>query len=139
MSAIRDADRLNSVPARVVWNLVTKDGWNMSNRVLLGLALALAAATALAEAPDTLRPAIRIGDSDWSLFRPAPTQPATYDIGYLMDGLRCDRPGYALRFEPNAAFSLDLHISPMTGRDDFIGPVYDMDIGATRLVLSFNF
>ena len=111
----------------------------MSNRILLGLAMALAATTALAEAPDTLRPAIQLGDSDWSLYRPAVTQPATYDIGYLMDGLRCDRPGYALRFKPSAEFSLDLRVSPMTDRNDFVGPVYDMDIGATRLVLSFNF
>ena len=56
-----------------------------------------------------------------------------------MDRLRCDLPGYALRFGESPDYTFEFRFALLRGRNDFIGPVYDMDIGATRLVFSVNF
>ena len=56
-----------------------------------------------------------------------------------MDRLRSHQAGLGLRFSPTRQLRFDLTVAPLTDRDDYIGPVYDMNIGATRLVLSISF
>ena len=56
-----------------------------------------------------------------------------------MEHLRSDVPGYSLRFSESLEFAFELKFAPLVDRNDFIGPVYDMDIGATQLVFSFSF
>jgi hypothetical protein len=82
---------------------------------------------------------MRLGDTSWHLYRPAPRTPRIYDLDYMMDHLRCDLQSYGLRFSKSRKFSLDVTIAPLSDRGDFVGPVYDMDIGAARLLLSFRF
>jgi hypothetical protein len=57
----------------------------------------------------------------------------------MMSRLRSDLAGLGLRFSGSEDFSLDLTLAPLADRGDFIGPVYDMDIGAARLTVSFSF
>ena len=114
----------------------------MSKRIWIGLIGCLAAASALADAqapgmaPQT---SMRLGDTGWHLYRPDPRTPRIYDLDYMMDHLRCDLQSYGLRFNSSRHFSLDLTIAPLSHRRDFVGAVYDMDIGATRLLLTFRF
>lgn len=112
----------------------------MSNRVLFSILLALCAGTA-AGAPGTTNssPTVRLGDSGWQLYRPPPRAAEVYDLDYMMDRLRCEQTQLGLRFNASTGFRLDLTLAPLSDRYDYIGPVYDMDIGATRLVLSFSF
>ena len=56
-----------------------------------------------------------------------------------MEGLRSDVPGYSLRFTDSLDFTFELKFAPLVDSKDFIGPVYDSDIGATQLVFSFSF
>jgi hypothetical protein len=56
-----------------------------------------------------------------------------------MERLRSDLPEYTLRFSDSLEFAVELKFAPLMDSNDFIGPVYDMDIGATRLVFSFKF
>ena len=114
----------------------------MSKRIWIGLIACLAAASALADTPTPglqSQPLMRLGDSSWHLYRPAPRTPRIYDLDYMVDHLRCDVQSYGLRFNNSRHFSLDLTIAPLSDQGDFVGPVYDMDIGATRLLLSFRF
>ena len=108
----------------------------MSKRMWIGLLLCLGASAALAEPPQN---AMRLGDSSWTLYRPDPRSPAIYDLDYFMEHLRSDVPGYTLRFSESLEFAFELKFAPLADHQDFIGPVYDMDIGATRLVFSFSF
>jgi hypothetical protein len=112
----------------------------MSNRILLGLLLALCAGTA-AGAPGTTRlnEAIPLGDGPWLLYRPPPREVQMHDPDYMMDRLRCSQTGLGLRFSPTRQLRFDLTLAPLVDKSDYIGPVYDMDIGATRLVLSISF
>ena len=57
----------------------------------------------------------------------------------MAGGLRRDVPGYSLRFGESPDFAFELKFAPLMDRNDFIGPVYDSDIGATQLVFSFSF
>ena len=115
----------------------------MSNRILIGLILALSTATAAGESgePGTTNshPTLRLADSDWLLYRPLAREATMHDPDYMMDHLRSDQAGIGLRFGGSAHFRLDLALAPLVERADYIGPVYDMDIGATRLTLSFSF
>lgn len=112
----------------------------MSKRIWIALALCLGSTAAHAELEgDAPQPEMRLGDSDWYLYRPASRSPAIYDIDYLTDRLRCELPGYALRFGDSVDFAFELKFAPLLDRDDFIGPVYDMDIGATQFIFSFRF
>lgn len=108
--------------------------------MLSSLLLALCAGTA-AGAPGTTNfpPTVPLGDSGWSVYRPPPRAAAVHDLDYMMNRLRCDQAGLGLRFSRSGRFRLDLTFAPLTDRYDYIGPVYDMDIGATRLVLSIGF
>ena len=54
-------------------------------------------------------------------------------------GAIADQAGVGLRFSHSQYFRLNLTLSPLTDHDDYIGPVYDMDIGATRLSFTFSF
>ena len=112
----------------------------MSNRILLCLFLALSAGTA-AGAPGTTRlnQTIALGDGPWLLYRPPPRVVQIHDLDYMMNRLRCNNAGFGLRFSPTRQLRFDLTVAPLTDSDDYIGPVYDMDIGATRLVLSVSF
>ena len=115
----------------------------MSNRTLIGLILALSAGTAGGESGESgttnSNPTLRLGASDWLLYRPQPREAQMHDLDYMMSRLRCDQAGVGLRFNRSKSFSFDLMLAPLTDRNDFIGPVYDMDIGATRLTFSFSF
>jgi len=111
----------------------------MSKRVLIGSFLVLCAGAAAAERPTDDARTLQLGDSDWILYRPAPRKAAIYDFDYMMDRLRCDQPGLALRFGQPGQLRFDLQVAPLFERNDFVGPVYDMDIGATRLSFSFSF
>jgi hypothetical protein len=115
----------------------------MSKRIWIGLIVCLGAASAYAgpeqsAAPES-EPAMRLGDSSWYLYRPDPRSPAIYDLDYMVEGLRSDVPGYSLRFSDSLDFAFELKFAPLMDRNDFIGPVYDSDIGATQLVFSFRF
>lgn len=82
---------------------------------------------------------VRLGDSSWYLYRPLPRSAAIYDLDYMMGRLRCDLPEYTLRFSDSVDFALELKFAPLLDHNDFVGPVYGMDIGATRLVFSVRF
>lgn len=112
----------------------------MSKRIWIGLMLCMGTAVAHAElSRDVPQPEMRLGDSSWYLYRPEARSPEIYDIDYLTDRLRCELPGYALRFTDSVDFAFELRFAPLLDQDDFIGPVYDMDIGATQLVFSISF
>jgi hypothetical protein len=109
----------------------------------IGVLLCLGASSAYADTPDrttgkALQP-MRLGDSSWYLYRPIPRSPAIYDLDYMMERLRCDLPEYSLRFSDSLEFAFELKIAPLLNHNDFVGPVYGMDVGATQLVFSFNF
>ena len=112
----------------------------MSKRMWIGLLVYLGAASAVADpaAPVSER-SMRLGDSGWYLYRPDPRSPAIYDLDYMVEGLRSDVPGYSLRFSDSLDFAFELKVAPLLDSRDFIGPVYDSDIGATQLVFSFSF
>ena len=112
----------------------------MSKRMWIGLLVYLGAASAVADpvAPMSA-PSMRLGDSSWYLYRPDPRSPAIYDLDYVLEGLRSDVPGYSLRFSDSLDFAFELKFAPLMDRNDFVGPVYDSDIGATQLVFSFSF
>jgi hypothetical protein len=115
----------------------------MSKRILIGLMLALSAGAAAAGSgePGTtnLNPTMKIGDGSWLLYRPLPREIQVYDFDFMMARLRSNQTALGLRFSRSPHFSLDLTLAPLSNRVDFVGPVSDMDIGATRLVLSFGF
>lgn len=115
----------------------------MSKRILMSLLLALSAGTAAAGSgePGTTnsRPTIELGDGGWLLYRPRPNDAKIYDFDFMMARLRSDQTSLGLRFRLSSQFSLDLTLAPLTDRADYIGPVSDMHVGATRLVLSFGF
>lgn len=115
----------------------------MFNRILISLILMLSAGMAGAESGEsgttTSNPTLRLGASDWLLYRPQPRQAEVHDLDYMMDRLRSDLAGFGVRFSRSEKFSLDLTTAPLADSGDFIGPVYDMDIGTTRLTVSFSF
>ena len=115
----------------------------MSNRILIGLILALSAATAGGESGESgttnSHQTLRLGTSDWLLYRPQPREAQIHDLDYMMCRLRADQAGVGLRFSQSQHFRLNLTLSPLTDHDDYVGPVYDMDIGATRLSFTFSF
>lgn len=115
----------------------------MSKRMWIGLFVCLVAASAHAGPPDSAAPksehTLRLGDSSWYLYRPDPRSPAIYDLDFTVESLRSDVPGYSLRFSDSLDFAFELKFAPLMDRYDFIGPVYDSDIGATQLVFSFRF
>ena len=115
----------------------------MSKRMWIGLFMCLGAASAHADLPDRAAPeserSLRLGDSSWYLYRPDPRSPAIYDFDYMVESLRSDVPGYSLRFSDSLDFAFELKFAPLMDRNDFIGPVYDYDIGATQLVFSISF
>jgi hypothetical protein len=109
----------------------------------IGLLLWLGTTWAQAEPMDRAAPdsqhAMRLGDSSWYLYRPLPRDPAIYDLDYMMERLRSDLPEYSLRFSDSLEFAVELTFAPLMDSNDFIGPVYGMDVGATQLVFSFRF
>ena len=115
----------------------------MSKRMWIGLIVCLGTASAYAGPEDRAAPesehAMRLGDSSWYLYRPDARSPAIYDLDYMVEGLRSDVPGYSLRFSDSLDFVFELKFAPLMDRNDFIGPVYDSDIGATQLIFSFSF
>lgn len=117
----------------------------MSKRALLGMLLLASGATAAAESwhghGDDLAAyrAMQLGESHWELFRPQPCEQELYDLGYAMQGLRADKPGFGLRFRSRHSVTIDFRIDPITDHNDFVGPVYDRHIGATTLTFAVNF
>ena len=115
----------------------------MSKRMWIALVLWLGAATANADPADQVTPkshqAMRLGDSSWVLYRPLPRSSAIHDLDYMMERLRSDVPTYVLRFSDSLNFAFELRVAPLLDHNDFIGPVYGRDIGATQLVFSFSF
>ena len=115
----------------------------MSKRMWIGLFACLGAVSANADAPDRAAPdserAMRLGDSSWYLYRPDPRSPAIYDLDFIVESLRSDVPGYSLRFSDSLDFAFEFKFAPLMDSSDFIGPVYDSDIGATQLVFSIRF
>lgn len=116
----------------------------MSKRTAgIALLLALFATGTHAEPPaDALHAdarVVRLGDSNWELFRPADRVQTPFDPTYLTSDLWSRRPGLGLRFRPGPQLTFDLRVDPFTQPGDIIGPVYDFDIGATVLALRFNF
>ncbi len=115
----------------------------MSNRILISLVLTLFAGMAAGESGDSgttnSNPTVRLGNGDWLLYRPQRREAEIHDLDFLMNRLRCDLSGVGLRFVGSDQFTLDLTMSPLTNGDDFVGPVYDMNIGATRLTFSISF
>ena len=112
----------------------------MSKRIWIGLLVYLGTASAFADpaAPESHH-SMRLGDSSWYLYRPHPRSPAIYDLDYMVESLRSDVPEYSLQFSDFLAFTFELKFAPLVDSKDFIGPVYDSDIGATQLVFSFRF
>ncbi len=117
----------------------------MLKRTLLGILLLTGGATAAAEpwhgyletaASD---PVLKLGASHWELYRPTARRQELYDLDYLMQGLRADKPGFGLRFRSTQKLKIDLRFDPITDSGDFVGPVYDRHIGATTLSFAVNF
>jgi hypothetical protein len=141
---IRDADQRLKKIVRVGWCFVPEEPVViMSNRILISLILTLCAGAAAAESgpPATTisNPTLQLGSSDWLLYRPRAREAEIHDLDYMMSRLRCDLAEVGVRFSRSENFRVDLTLAPLTDRRDFIGPVYDMDIGATRLTVSFSF
>jgi hypothetical protein len=117
----------------------------MLKRAMLGILLVTSGATAAAESwyghGDDLAAyrAMQLGESHWELFRPAPCEQELFDIGYTMQGLRTDKPGFGLRFRSTRSLVIDFRIDPISDRNDFVGPIYDRHIGATTLTFAVNF
>jgi hypothetical protein len=115
----------------------------MSRRACFGLFLTLCAGTAVAEPPagdsQEADRVLSLAVGNWTLYRPAPRAAQIHDLDYMMDRLRAAQPGLALRFSHSPQFRLDLEFAPLSDRSNFIGPVHDMRIGATRLTFSFGF
>ena len=115
----------------------------MSNRILISLILALYAGIAAGESGEAgttnSSPTVRLGDSDWLVYRPQQRVAQMSDFDYMMANLRSSQAGLGLRFSRSALFRVDLMLAPLIDRADYVGPVYDMDIGATRVMLSFSF
>ena len=117
----------------------------MSRRALIGFLLACCGASAAAEpwhddhANPAMGPMLRLGDSNWEIYRPRPCEQKIFDFGYLTDGLRATKTGLALRFQSAGPLTIDLRFDPITDHNDFIGPVHDMHIGAATLSLAFSF
>lgn len=115
----------------------------MSKRILVGLILALSAGTVAGEpgAPGTTNssPTLPLGDSDWLLYRPLPRVVQIHDFDYMMANLRTNQVGLGVRYTASSQLRLDLTLAPVVDRADYVGPVYDMDLGATRLSLSWRF
>lgn len=115
----------------------------MSKRILISLILGLSAGTAAAGSgePGTTKfnPTIQLGDGSWLLYRPLPREVQVYDFDFMMARLRSNQTSLGLRYSRSNFFRLDLTLAPLTDRGDYIGPVTDMEIGATRLVLSISF
>ena len=117
----------------------------MLKRTLLGLLLTTSSMTAAAESwhahNDDLSAyrTMPLGESHWELFRPQPCEQELFDLGYAMQGLRADKPGFGLRFHSTPAITINFRIDPITDRNDFVGPVYDRHIGAATLTLAVNF
>jgi hypothetical protein len=115
----------------------------MSNRILIGLILALSTGVAAGESGEfgttNSNPTVRLGDSGWLLYRPQQREVEIHDLDYMMSRLRCDLAGVGIRYSGSEHFRFNLTLSPLTDRNDFIGPVYDMGIGATRLTFTFSF
>lgn len=115
----------------------------MSKRALAGILLILSGAGASAEpwhnrfeAPDRT---LTLGESQWELFRPESCEQEMFDLGYVMQGLRSEKPGFGLRFRSARTMTFDVRIDPITSRSDLIGPVYDPHIGAAVLTFAVNF
>ena len=115
----------------------------MSNRILISLILTLFAGTAVGESGESgttnSNPTIQLGNGDWLLYRPQQREAEVFDFDYFMSHLRSYHAGVGLRFIGSDRFTLDLTMPPLTDYNDYIGPVYDMDIGATRLTVSISF
>ena len=115
----------------------------MSRVTAFCLILVLSAGTAAGESgePGTTNshPTLRLGDSDWLLYRPQPRVVKIHDFDYMMSHLRTNQVGLGLRFSASGEFRFDLTLAPIVDRADYVGPVYDMDIGATRVSLSWRF
>ena len=94
--------------------------------------------TAIADDAD-LDSVLRLGDSHWELYRPPACEEDISDLGFLNKGLRTSKPGFGLRFHSSRELTIDLRIDPMTDHRDFVGPVYDMHIGATLLSFVVSF
>ena len=140
----RDADRRDSNAIRVALSSVPDEPVVlMSKRILISLILVLSAGTAAGESgePGTTNshPTLRLGDSDWLLYRPQPRVVKIHDFDYMMSHLRTNQVGLGLRFSASGEFRFDLTLAPIVDRADYVGPVYDMDIGATRVSLSWRF
>lgn len=115
----------------------------MSKRIWIGLFLCFGVSATHAgpaePATSMSHQSLRLGDSSWYLYRSPPRNAAIYDLDYMMGHLRCDLPEYALRFSESLDFAFEIKFAPLLDRNDFVGPVYDMDIGATQLVISIRF
>jgi hypothetical protein len=109
----------------------------MSKRLVAVLMLVLCG-TAIADDADLDR-VLRLGDSHWELYRPQACEEEISDFGFLNKGLRAPKPGFGLRFHSSQELTIDLRIDPITNHRDFVGPVYDMHIGATLLSFAVNF
>lgn len=92
-----------------------------------------------ADSLDDEVPVVLIGDSGWEFFRPACREQTLFDLTYLTSHLRSERAGLGLRFHSSQHLTLDLQIDPFTQTRNLIGPVYDIEIGATMLALRFSF
>ena len=109
----------------------------MFKRLIAALMLVFCS-TAIADEADLDR-VLRLGDSHWELYRPQACEEEIFDLGYLNKGLRAPKPGLGLRFHSSHDLTIDLRIDPITDQRDFVGPVYDMHIGATLLSFAVRF
>ena len=110
----------------------------MSRRALIGILLACCFAPAAAEHWHG-DPTLRLGDSNWELYRPRPCAQRLFDLGYVTYGLRAAKPGFGLRFRRTTSLEISLRFDPINDSGDFVGPVYDEHIGATTLTFAVNF
>ena len=110
----------------------------MSRCALIGILLACSFAPAAAE-PLPGDPTLRLGDSNWKLYRPSPCKQELFDLGYVTRGLRTAKPGFGLRFQRKDALEISLRFDVINDHRDFVGPVYDEHIGATTLTFAVNF
>ncbi|MDJ0711084.1 MAG: hypothetical protein QNJ14_11865 [Woeseiaceae bacterium] len=107
----------------------------MSKR-FAGIALLLTLCTAPATAEERT---LAIGASGWEVFKPASRIATIFDLNYLSEDLLRDADPIGFRFKRFDDLTISIAIDPLSRPEELVGPVSDLNIGATTLSFAFHF